>query len=177
LLNPTAYGALNRGEQPIGAGPLSSAKINSVSDSALPSVMRYLLAFLALAGIVISTMALRIHYSTATEPCSINEHWDCGIVNHSSFSVLFHVPVAAIGIAGYLALGILALARLRGLHLAAAVVGLAFALHLTSIERNVLQVWCLYCVISQGIIALITVLSIIWFIAHRISKSRTLKAA
>jgi uncharacterized membrane protein len=139
--------------------------------------MRYLLAFLALAGIVISTMALRIHYSNATEPCSINDHWDCGIVNHSSFSVFLHVPVAAIGIAGYLALGILALARRRGLHLAAAIAGLAFALHLTSIERNVLQVWCLYCVISQGIIALITVLSIIWFVAHQISKSRTQKAA
>jgi vitamin-K-epoxide reductase (warfarin-sensitive) len=139
--------------------------------------MRYLLAFLALAGIVISTMALRIHYSNATEPCSINDHWDCGIVNHSSFSVFLHVPVAAIGIAGYLALGILALARLRIWHLAAAVAGLAFALHLTSIERNVLQVWCLYCVISQGIIALITVLSIIWFIAYQISKSRALKAA
>jgi len=138
--------------------------------------MRYLLVFLALAGVVISTMALRIHYSTATEPCSINDHWDCGIVNHSSYSEVLHVPVAAVGIAGYVLLGILAFLRRRILFFAAAVLGLAFALHLTSIERNVLQVWCLYCVISQCIIALITLLAIAWLIAHEMSKARARKA-
>ncbi len=30
------------------------------------------------------------------------------------------------------------------------------------IEQNVLQVWCLYCVISQAIIALILLLSLGW---------------
>jgi vitamin-K-epoxide reductase (warfarin-sensitive) len=139
--------------------------------------MRYLLAFLSLAGLVISTMALRIHYSNAVEPCSINEHWDCGIVNHSSYSMLFHtIPVAAVGMAGYLALGILALARRRILFLATAIVGFAFALRLSGIERNVLQVWCLYCVISQCIIALITLFGIAWLVAHERSKSR-LKSA
>jgi vitamin-K-epoxide reductase (warfarin-sensitive) len=138
--------------------------------------MRYLLALLALAGVVISTMALRIHYSTATEPCSINEHWDCGIVNHSSYSEVFHIPVAAIGIGGYLLLGILALARRRVLFLIAAVFGLAFALRLSGIEHSVLQVWCLYCVISQGIIALITLLGIAWLLAQQMAKARARKA-
>jgi uncharacterized membrane protein len=139
--------------------------------------MRYLLAFLALAGLVVSTMALRVHYSTGTEPCSINDHWDCGIVNHSSYSMVFHIPVAALGIAGYLAIGILALARRRILLVAAAILGFGFALHLSGIERNVLQVWCLYCVISQGIIALITLLGTAWLIAHEMSKARDRKAA
>jgi vitamin-K-epoxide reductase (warfarin-sensitive) len=118
-------------------------------------------------------MALRIHYSNAVEPCSINDHWDCGIVNHSSYSMIGPIPVAAVGIVGYIAIGILALLRRRILVSGAAIVGLVFALHLTSIERNVLQVWCLYCVISQGIIALITLLSIAWFIAFEMSKRRT----
>ncbi len=140
--------------------------------------MRYLLAFLALAGLVVSTMALRIHYSTGTEPCSINDHWDCGIVNHSSYSLVFHIPVAAFGIAGYLAIGILALARRRILLVAAAILGFAFApAYITGIERNVLQVWCLYCVISQGIIALITLLGIGWLIAHERSKARARKTS
>jgi vitamin-K-epoxide reductase (warfarin-sensitive) len=134
--------------------------------------MRYFLALLALAGVVISTMALRIHYSTASEPCSINEHWDCGIVNHSRYSMVAHVPVAAVGIAGYLLLGVLALARRRILLMIFAIVGLAFALHLSGIERNILEVWCLYCVISQGIIALITLLSLAWLVVHAISKRR-----
>ena len=138
--------------------------------------MRYFIAFLSLAGFVVATLALRVHYNTGTEPCSINEHWDCGIVNHSSYSVIDHVPVAAIGMAGYLALGVLALARRRLLLLIAALLGLAFALYLSSIERNVLEVWCLYCVISQGIIALIALLSILWLVAARRAKSRARRA-
>ena len=56
-------------------------------------------------------MALREHYRTDTSPCSINEKWDCGIVNHSPYAVLWGVPVATIGIVGYLLLGALALKR------------------------------------------------------------------
>lgn len=134
--------------------------------------MRYILAILSLAGVIVSSLALQVHYSTATEPCSINEHWDCGIVNHSSYAVMFGVPVAAIGIAGYLLLGILALTRRRFLFLIAAVIGLCFALHLSSIERDILSVWCLYCVISQGLIALITLLGVIWLVANAIKKRR-----
>jgi uncharacterized membrane protein len=124
--------------------------------------MRYLIALLALAGVVVSTMALRIHYSTDTQPCSINEKWDCGIVNHSPFAEVAHVPVAAIGIAGYLVLAGLSLARRRWLVLAAAVMGLGFSLYLTHIEKHVLQEWCLYCVTSLGIISAITMLSLGW---------------
>jgi uncharacterized membrane protein len=62
-------------------------------------MMRYLIALLALAGVVVSALALRVHYSTETQPCSINETWDCGVVNHSPFAEIMHIPVAAIGIA------------------------------------------------------------------------------
>jgi len=124
--------------------------------------MRYVIALLALAGVVVSALALRVHYDTGTEPCSINEKWDCGIVNHSPFAEIAHVPVAAIGIAGYLALAVLSLMRQRAWLVAFSLVGLGFALYLTNIERTVLEVWCLYCVISQGIIAAITLLSLGW---------------
>jgi vitamin-K-epoxide reductase (warfarin-sensitive) len=137
--------------------------------------MRPLLIILALAGIVVSGLALKVHYDTGTEPCSINDHWDCGIVNHSSFAVIHRVPVADIGIAGYVLLGVLAFAGRRALLFIAALIGLGFAIHLTLIEKNVLEVWCLYCVISQGIIALITLLSAGWLIAAQIAKSRASK--
>jgi vitamin-K-epoxide reductase (warfarin-sensitive) len=139
--------------------------------------MRPILILLAVAGLCVSALALRVHYDTGTEPCSINDHWDCGIVNHSSYALFFHVPVAAIGIGGYLLIGVLALARRRILLLGAALIGLGFALHLSEIERSVLQVWCLYCVISQGIIALMTLLSAGWLIAAQIAKSRAGRAA
>ena len=121
--------------------------------------MRYLIALLAICGIVVSSLALHVHYSTDIQPCSINEKWDCGIVNHSRFAEIAHIPVAAIGIAGYAVLGILGLLRWNRLLLAASLLGLAFALYLTHIEAHLLQVWCLYCVISQGIIALLALLA------------------
>jgi vitamin-K-epoxide reductase (warfarin-sensitive) len=139
--------------------------------------MRPLLIILALAGIVVSALALKVHYDTGTEPCSINDHWDCGIVNHSSFAMIHGVPVAAIGIAGYLLLGVLAFARRRALLFIAVLIAQGFAIHLTLIEKNVLEVWCLYCVISQGIIVLITLLSAGWLIAARLAKSRASNSA
>jgi vitamin-K-epoxide reductase (warfarin-sensitive) len=130
--------------------------------------MRFLISLLALAGVAVAYMALRVHYSTETQPCSINEKWDCGIVNHSPYAEFMHVPVAAIGMAGYVLLAGLALARRRWLLAGGAVIGLIFSLNLTRIEKYVLQVYCLYCVISLGIIALITVLSVIWAIAGKV---------
>jgi vitamin-K-epoxide reductase (warfarin-sensitive) len=124
--------------------------------------MRYLLAVLALAGAVVAALALHVHYSTATEPCSINEKWDCGIVNHSPFAVIGPIPVAAIGIAGYVALAIFAFAKRRRIHLAATLAALAFSLYLTHIEKDVLLVWCVYCVTSLGIVILTTALTTIW---------------
>lgn len=126
--------------------------------------MRYLLVLLALAGVGVSGLALHVHYSTETQPCSINEKWDCGIVNHSPYAAIEGVPVAAIGIAGYLLIAVLAFLRRRSLVLMAALVGMAFALYLTNIEAKVLGVWCLYCVVSQGIIAAITLLAIGWIV-------------
>jgi vitamin-K-epoxide reductase (warfarin-sensitive) len=126
--------------------------------------LRYVIALLAIAGIVVSVLALRVHYSTESAPCSINEKWDCGIVNHSPYAVMYGVPVAALGIAGYFLIAVLSLLRRSGLLLAAALLGMAFALYLTRIEASVLGVWCLYCVISQGVIAAITLLAIGWVV-------------
>jgi uncharacterized membrane protein len=80
--------------------------------------------------------------------------------------------VAAIGIAGYLALAGLALARRRLLLAVASILGLGFALYLSHIERDIIMAWCLYCVISQGIIALATLLSLGWVAAERMAKRR-----
>jgi uncharacterized membrane protein len=129
--------------------------------------MRYLIALLALAGVAVSSLALHVHYSTDTQPCSINEKWDCGIVNHSEFAVIAHVPVAAIGVLGYLVLGGLALARRRKPLAVLAFIALGFSLYLTRIEKYVLEVWCLYCVISLGIITVLTVLSLLWSFTGR----------
>ena len=139
--------------------------------------MRILLIVLALAGVIVSTLALRVHYETGTLPCDINEHWDCGVVNHSSFAMIGTVPVAAFGIAGYLLLGVLAFFRQRYVLVLAVFVAFCFALRLTFIEEYALLVWCLYCVISQGIIALMLLASLGWFTAEYLGLKRAKGAA
>lgn len=120
--------------------------------------MKYVLLALAILGIVTSSFALREHYRTDASPCSINERWDCGIVNHSPYAVVGGVPVAAVGIVGYFLLAILSLRSAYRLMLAGALAGLAFSLYLARIEAHVLGVWCIYCVISLGTISLMTLL-------------------
>lgn len=120
--------------------------------------MRLILVILAVIGFAASTLALREHYRTDTSPCSINEKWDCGIVNQSSYAVLMGVPVAAIGMAGYLLLGILALKRRYLALLPLSLGALAFSLYLAHIEKYILGVWCIYCVASLGVISVFSLL-------------------
>ncbi len=126
--------------------------------------MKYALVVLAVIGITVSSLALREKYRPYGESvCDINDHWDCGIVNHSPYAVFppsseHGIPVAVIGIAGYLLLGALALRRFYRTMLILAVPALIFALYLAHIEQRVLGVWCLYCAISLGTISLMTAL-------------------
>jgi len=113
------------------------------------------------AGIVAASLALREHYRTEASPCSINEKWDCGTVNKSSFAEIGGIldlilswdpmqpnnnkggfawirgiPVADVGIAGYLLLGVLAFMRWWRLLVVAAVPALVFSFYLAHIEPN-----------------------------------------
>jgi len=144
--------------------------------------MRYAIAFLAVLGIIVSTLALRVHYTDKVEPCDINSHWDCGTVNHSSYAVLpgilWHLraarnpdltgpaprtglPVAVLGILGYACIALFSLLGRRALTFLCALAGLGFALYLSNVEAHILEVWCLYCVLSQCLIALISLLALI----------------
>lgn len=126
-------------------------------------VLTVLLVLLALAGVVVSTMALKEHWSNEPSPCKINDIWDCGAVNKSPYAVFLGVPVAGIGAVGYALLGMLA-GRNRFtivLNAVAAVGAFCFALRLTYIEWKVLLTWCLYCVTSQCIIFVLMILAII----------------
>jgi len=123
--------------------------------------MKYLLLILAMMGIIVSSLALREHYREyGDSPCSINEHWDCGVVNHSPYAMLGPIPVAAVGIVGYILMAVLASLRCYRLLLIPTFAGLTFSLYLANIEAHILEVWCIYCVISLGIISLMSLLNL-----------------
>jgi uncharacterized membrane protein len=140
--------------------------------------MKFVLIVLCLLGIAAASLALREHYRPYGESvCDINDHWDCGIVNHSPYAVIPQgsprgIPVAVIGIAGYLLLGVLAVKRAYKIMLALSIPALTFSLYLASIEAspNKLGVWCLYCAISLGTISLMTVLLLITVLLRLLRK-------
>jgi len=123
------------------------------------------ISVLAVAGVLVSAVSLQRHYAkSASAFCDFGERFNCDIVNRSEYSTVMGIPVAAIGIAGY---GFL-LARATVYRsrpstplqlLAAALAGLAFASYLTYIEGSVLETWCILCLSSLALIALITVLA------------------
>ena len=123
--------------------------------------MKYPLLILAVFGLIVSSLALREHYRTyGDSPCSINERWDCGVVNHSRYAMLGPIPVAVVGMLGYILMAVLAVRGWYRLLIIPTFGGLAFSLYLANIEKNVLGVWCVYCVISLGIISLMSLLNL-----------------
>ncbi len=131
-------------------------------------ILLYLLMAFCLIGAVLSAFSLRAHYSTSTtEYCALDETFNCDYVNRSSYSKLLGVPVALIGLLGYLLLFGISFRRDRlfaTFRFAASIVGLGFALYLTYIEAYVLLTWCLLCIGSLIAIATITILSGVgWF--------------
>jgi uncharacterized membrane protein len=120
---------------------------------------------LALGGAVVSSLSLYHHYGTSATPyCDLGENFNCDIVNRSTYSTIFNIPVALIGVAGYLA--VLTLATLYRNHAKAPAIlaigslaGLGFALYLTYIEGFVLAAWCILCLSSLLLIFCIAALS------------------
>lgn len=124
-----------------------------------------LIALLASGGVLVSSVSLYHHYGTsATSYCDLGENFNCDIVNRSAYSTIAGVPVAAIGIIGYLATLMLATvyrgrAGVPAVLAAASLAGLGFALYLTYVEGFVLAAWCVLCLSSLALIFSIAVLS------------------
>jgi vitamin-K-epoxide reductase (warfarin-sensitive) len=119
-----------------------------------------LLVVFVMAGVFVSGWSLANHYRTAgSSACDVNRTFNCDVVNKGAYSEIGSIPVAAIGIGGYLLLGLLAGLWLRSkdpVYLQAfigfAIAGLLFSLWLSSIEEFVLATWCLLCLASLSCI-------------------------
>lgn len=142
----------------------------AVSNSApdpVPKNLTRAIALISFAGILVSSVSLYHHFGTSkTSFCTFGESFNCDLVNRSRYATVLGVPVALIGILGYML--ILALATLYrekaetpAMLLIATGGGLAFALYLTYIEKFVLQAWCVLCLGSLVLIFSAAVLSAI----------------
>jgi uncharacterized membrane protein len=131
-----------------------------------------LIAMLAAGGALVSSVSLYHHYGTSqTSYCSFGESFNCDIVNRSTYSVISGVPVALIGIIGYLGLLTLATfyrsrAETPAMLAIASLTGLGFALYLTYVEGFVLAAWCVLCLSSLALVSCISVLSLVLWRHH-----------
>lgn len=130
------------------------------------------LLFLNGLAILITTYLTYLHFKpSASTICKINEYFDCDIVNKSTYSELFGVPVAILGLLTYLLLFALSWAIYKGKRLTTwskhltvhnllwfmfvfVDVGILFSGYLTYIELFVLQAVCIFCLAQQIIIIL-----------------------
>jgi len=115
----------------------------------------FLLFFLA-AGLLVSLYSLKQHYAPlGTSVCNVSATFNCDLVNKGPYGEIFGFPVAAIGVIGYVLMGILAVHFSRtkdpviGMSLLAMLAsGLAFTAYLTYLEAFVIYAWCLMCLAS-----------------------------
>ena len=123
------------------------------------------IAVLAGTGIAVSAFSLHHHFARSkTSFCDLGQSFNCDLVNRSPYSAFMGVPVALIGIVGYLAILALATvyrhkAETPAILLIVAAAGNAFALYLTYLEAYVIQAWCILCLSSLTLICVITLLS------------------
>lgn len=134
------------------------------------------IAIFAVLGIAVSSVSLDHHFrKSKTSYCDFGQTFNCDIVNRSEYSTVSGVPVALIGILGYLVLLAFATfyrekAETPGILLATSGAGLSFALYLTYVEKFILGVWCILCLTSLAAILSMTVLSFM-LLLHSVSRT------
>jgi uncharacterized membrane protein len=127
-------------------------------------------------GLGVAGYLTYVHYSGVTPPCSIKGN-PCSQVQKSRYSELAGVPVALIGLIGYvLILGSLLAPeseRARFATTALTVGGCGFSLYLTYRELFTLHKICEWCVSSAVIVTVLTCLSIWRFLRGEIQPAYT----
>jgi uncharacterized membrane protein len=123
--------------------------------------MRAASAAVALAGLAISGYLTIVHYAGGDPVCAIAH--GCATVQQSGYAELAGVPVALLGVAGYLAV-LVSLARddenWRTATAFLALAGVAFSGWLTWVEVGVLDAICIWCVGSALCMAALAALSV-----------------
>jgi uncharacterized membrane protein len=125
-------------------------------------------AVLVVVGLLVS-IYMTIYKVTSNEALCLGSG-DCSTVNASRYSEVYGIPVAAVGIAGYLAILLVHWYERRekffernGLMLifGLALAGFLFTVYLIYVEFAILRAFCPFCLTSQAAMTIIFIISII----------------
>jgi uncharacterized membrane protein len=123
---------------------------------------------LAIVGVLIAGYLVISEVTNTQTICPAVGAFNCDLVQHSIYSRVGPIPVAVLGLAGYLTiLGVLFLesrvtlfaARGTVLVLVMTLIGLLFSGYLTAMEAFVLHAWCVWCLGSAITMLLLFVVS------------------
>lgn len=137
-----------------------------------------LIQLLSVPGIVLAYYLWLYHESKVFPACAVGGLWDCGQVSGPSaqYSSIAGVPVALIGLLGYVAIFLLIWLRdwlplldqyMPELMVGVVGLGFAFTIFLTAVEAFVLGAFCQYCLVSAVIITVMFVLSLLFLRSSR----------
>jgi vitamin-K-epoxide reductase (warfarin-sensitive) len=116
---------------------------------------------LCVLGVLVAGYLGYMYYSDNHSVCDINETFDCSSVHESDYAVLFGIPVALIGLAGYLLIMLFAMFQFKYVKWIS-LFGSLFSLRLTWAEIFILNKYCIFCLVSQAIIIAIFFVSVRW---------------
>jgi uncharacterized membrane protein len=133
------------------------------SVTGLERKLVFLIAGIALLGVAIATYLVYVHYA-GIQPFCVSGGGGCEKVQTSDFAKLAGIPVADLGLAGYLA--ILASLFVRGdrgrlAGAAIALSGFGFSMYLTYREIFTIKAICQWCVGSAVLMTLLAGLTIV----------------
>lgn len=121
---------------------------------------RLAVAVLALVGAGIAGYLTYVHYRGIAPVCTTG---GCEQVQTSKWADIGGIPVATIGLGGYLALFLTTLVRApeaAALAVAMAVGGLGFALYLVYVQLALVDAVCVWCIGSDVVMLLLTLASL-----------------
>ena len=132
--------------------------------------LRASVAAVALAGAAVAGYLTWVRYSGATIACTTG---GCETVQSSSYSEIVGVPVALLGLLGYLAIAASALRETELFRVAGAAVALAaagFGAYLLVVQIAVIGAVCDWCLTSDAIAAALAVVTVLRLRAWTVSR-------
>jgi len=131
-------------------------------SDALDRKLRLTLLILSGVGIGVATYLVYVHYAGIKPICAVSG--GCELVQKSKWSVFLGIPVANIGLAGYIAVfGSLLIFKgelNRLVPMGIILIGFAFTCYLKYAEFFLVKAVCIWCVASAVIMLLLSIVSV-----------------